>query len=215
MLTMVSCYQTGISMAMPLPGLSHEQVENYKSHDLSIVKIVNIAFPDITAEQRRLWRMLLLGTLAVETNFMNRYSGRSGNGNGPYQITGDTAYGIIHGYITYPLKGADIIRVRKKLIPLFEKATDGRLHWRQLYNMDKDDLIELCVIDHDLAALMSLLVYKDAFGRNNIDELPPDIPGLALLWKRYYNTVFGVGTEERFMERFMLLREDYERLSRK
>ena len=201
----VVCTNAGSSMITLELSLTQEQIENYKEHDSRIKDIIDIVFPDIMSEQKLSWRMLLLGTVATETNFLNRYSGKSQNGNGPYQIIGDTAYGIIHRYITYPLRGASIILKRKALIPLFEKATNGRIVWEQLYNMSKDELIELCVNDYDFAALMSLLVYKDAFERNNINEMSSNPSELASLWKKYYNTELGLGTEKCFIERFMPL----------
>jgi hypothetical protein len=190
---------------VPELELSYEQLENYKAHDLRIERIVGFVFPDIATEQKLSWRMLLLGTIATETNFLNQYSGRSKNGNGPYQIIGNTAYGIIHNYITYPLSGMELIAERKDMVPLFEKVTAGRIAWSRVYKMSKDELIESCVNDHDFAALMSLLVYKDAFERNNISEISSNPSELALLWKRYYNTNYGLGTEKRFIERFMPL----------
>jgi hypothetical protein len=162
-------------------------------------------FPDMAEGQKLTWRMLLLGTVATETNFLNAYSGKSRNGNGPYQIIGNTAYGIIHSYITYPLSGTGAIAKRKALVPLFEKATDGRILWEKLYDMNKDELIELCVNDHDFAALMAVLVYKDVFERNNIDEIHSNPSELASLWRKYYNTKLGLGTERRFIERFLPL----------
>jgi hypothetical protein len=183
--------------------LTEEQLRNYYDHDIRIKRIIDIAFPDISGQDKVSWRMLLLGTVATETNFLDRYSGRSRNGNGPYQIIGDTAHGIIHRYITYPLRGTDIIARRTGLMELFEKTTNGRIAWDELYSMDKEQLIELCVLDYDFAALMSLLVYKEAFGRNNINEILPEPAYLAKLWKEYYNTHLGVGTEKRFIERFM------------
>ena len=204
-LSITTSSNAGSSLIMPALNLNHEQVENFREHDLRIARIIGIVFPDASDEQKLSWRMLLLGTVATETNFLNMYSHRSQNGNGPYQIIGDTAYGIIHKYITYPLKGTNIIARRTTLIPLFEKATNGRITWEQLYDMSKDELIGLCVSDHDFAALISLLVYKDAFERNNVNEISSNPSELASLWKKYYNTDLGLGTEKRFMERFIPL----------
>ena len=200
-----ACQDAGGSVAFPQLGLSQEQLANYREHDLRITKIIDVVLPHMSDEQRLAWRMLLLGTVATETNFLNMYSGKSQNGNGPYQIIGDTAYGIIHRYITYPLRGMQARARRENLIPLFERVTNGRITWEQLYGMDKDELIELCVNDHDFAALISLLVYKDAFRRNRIDEISTNPSELAFLWKKYYNTNLGLGTEKQFIERFMLL----------
>lgn len=187
------------------PRLNQEQLRNYRDHDIRIQRIIDIVFTDMTYQQKLSWRILLLGTVAAETNFLDRYSGRSKNGNGPYQIIGSTAHGIIHRYITYPLRNTNAIARREELIPLFEKATQGRMTWQGLYAMNKDQLVELCVADYDFAALMSLLVYKEAFRRNNIDEILPEPENLAKLWKQYYNTSFGSGTEERFIERLMFV----------
>jgi hypothetical protein len=191
------------SIATHQSGFTLEQLNNYKDHDNRIKRIVDIVFADMPEQHKLSWRMLLLGTIATETNFLDRYSGRSINGNGPYQIIGDTAYGIVHRYITYPLSGSRSIAKRKSLIPLFEEATRGRISWDDIYGMNKEQLRQLCVADYDFAALMSLLVYKEAFNRSNIVEILPEPKHLARLWKKHYNTSLGVGTEKRFIERFM------------
>ena len=204
-LSIAACPQVYSSIVTVELNLNQEQLANYREHDLRITKIIDVVLPHMSDEQRLAWRMLLLGTVATETNFLSMYSGKSQNGNGPYQIIGDTAYGIIHRYITYPLRGMQARARRENLIPLFERVTNGRITWEQLYGMDKDELIELCVNDHDFAALISLLVYKDAFQRNSIDEISTNPSELASLWKKYYNTQLGLGTEKRFIERFLPL----------
>jgi hypothetical protein len=196
---------SGESADISEPRLNDEQLRNYKDHDTRIQKIIDIVFADMTYQQKLSWRILLLGTVATETNFLDRYSGRSKNGNGPYQIIGATAYGIIHRYITYPLSNTNAIARREELIPIFEKVTQGRMTWDMLYAMSRDQLVGLCVADYDFAALMSLLVYKEAFRRNNIDEILPEPENLAKLWKQYYNTSLGSGTEKRFIERLMFV----------
>lgn len=183
--------------------LNAEQLRNYYHQEERITRIVELAFPGIKASQKAAWRMLLLGTVAVESNFLNRYSGRSQNGNGPYQITGSTAYGVIHSYVSYPLKGTDRVIERKYLTTLFARATQGRVSWGDVVGMDVDELRSLCVYDHDFACLISLLVYKDVFARKGIDIIPFKPESLAQLWKAYYNTKHGAGTEQFFIERFI------------
>lgn len=185
--------------------LTIEQVKNYIAEYNRIQRIVDLVYEDIPKEQKRCWQLLLIGTVAVESNFLDKYSGKSPNGNGPYQITGNTAYGIIHRYITYPIKGSLSVGERKELMPLFEKATDGRVTWDKLVKMDRSQLIELCVRDYDFSALISLLIYRETFARNGIKTIPLDTEGLAKLWKEYYNTSQGQGTVERFVERFHTL----------
>jgi len=153
--------------------------------------------------QKTSWAMLLLGTIAVETHFLDRYSGKSKNGNGPYQIIGETAYGIIHRYVVYPIKGSQKTGKREKLMPLFAKVTEGRLIWDRLVTMNRDELRQLCVDDYDFAGLISLLIYKEVFERKGIGLVPSSPGDLASLWKRYYNTSLGMGTEKCFIQRFM------------
>jgi hypothetical protein len=180
-----------------------EQESNYYKHDSRIRGIIDMVFPDSPCEEKYSWRMLLLGTVAVESNFLDRYAGKSQNGNGPYQIIADTVYGVIHRYITYPVKDNPRMAVRNGLIPLFERATGGRVKWDILFQMSKAGLIELCVNDHDFAALISLLVYKDAFERDRVAVIPRDIAALACLWKKYYNTDSGMGRCRYFIDRFL------------
>lgn len=144
-------------------SLNKEQIGNYIQEDYRLERILSIVYPDISKEQRECWRRLMLGTVAVESNFLATYSKRTPNGNGPYQIIGNTIYGVIHSYVSYPLANTDGVGFRKELLPLFEKVTNGRITWDQLVAMNKNQLIELCVKDHDFSALISVLVYKDAF----------------------------------------------------
>ena len=69
--------------------------------------------------------------------------------------------------------------------------------------MKRGQLRSLCADDYDFAALISLLIYKEVFERKGISVVPTNPGGLATLWKRYYNTSRGVGTEKRFIQRFM------------
>ena len=182
--------------------LTQEQLGNYMQEDYRLERILDIVYPKVAKDQKECWRRLLLGTVAVESNFLIRYSKRTPNGNGPYQIIGDTIYGVIHSYVSYPLADSEKQGFRKELIVLFEEVTDGRIAWDQLVAMDKNQLVELCVEDYDFSALISLLVYKDAFERNNISHFKSDSVSLAKLWKEFYNTSLGVGTVERFVRRF-------------
>ena len=184
-------------------GFNREQLRNYLEQEERIARITELAFPDINESQKAAWRMLLIGTVAVESNFLKQYSGKSKNGNGPYQIIGKTAYGVIHSYVSYPVKGADRVVKREELVLLFEKATKGRITWDEIADMDIDGLKSLCAYDHDFACLISLLVYKDVFERKGIYILPLRPEALARLWKTCYNTEHGAGTEQFFIERFM------------
>ena len=183
-------------------SLTQEQLGNYIQEDYRLERIIDIVYPKISKDQKECWRRLLLGTVAVESNFLIMYSKKTPNGNGPYQIIGNTIYGIIHSYVSYPLADSEKRGFRKELIALFEKVTNGRITWDELVFMDKDQLVLLCVEDYDFSALVSLLVYKDAFERNNIRQLKSDPLSLAKLWKEFYNTSLGVGTVERFVKRF-------------
>ena len=183
-------------------SLTQEQLGNYIQEDYRLERILDIVYPEISKDQKECWRRLLLGTVAVESNFLVRYSRRTPNGNGPYQIIGDTIYGVIHSYVSYPLADSGKRGFRKELIAIFDKVTNQRVTWDQLVSMDKNQLVELCVEDYDFSALVSLLVYKDAFERNNITQFKSDSLSLAKLWKEFYNTSLGVGTVERFVKRY-------------
>ncbi len=190
--------------AIPInTGFNREQFRNYQDHNKRVRRIIDLVFPDMGETQKTSWVMLLLGTAAVESNFLDRYSGVSRNGSGPYQVIGETVYGVMHRYVTYSIKGSEKIAKREKLIPLFAKVTKGRLAWSSLAVMDREKLRNLCADDYDFAALISLLVYKEIFERKGINIVPSNPSGLAVLWKRYYNTSLGAGTEKRFIQRFM------------
>lgn len=190
--------------ALPIDtSFNQEQFRNYQGHTKRIRRIIDLVFPDMDKTQKISWAMLLLGTAAVESNFLDRYSGISRNGSGPYQVISETVYGVIHRYVTYSIKGSEKRARREKLIPLFAKATEGRLAWDRLVAMNREELRNLCSDDYDFAALISLLVYKEVFERKGINIVPSDPADLAVLWKRYYNTSLGAGTEKRFIQRFM------------
>ena len=196
-------FSTGDCALLINDSLNREQFINYQDHNRRIRMIVDLVFPDMEEAQKRSWAMLLLGTAAAESNFLDRYSGISRNGSGPYQIISETVYGVIHRYVTYPIKDSKKIAKREELIPLFAKATKGRLAWEALFEMKRGQLRSLCADDYDFAALISLLIYKEVFERKGISVVPTNPGGLATLWKRYYNTSRGVGTEKRFIQRFM------------
>ena len=183
-------------------SLTQEQLGNYIQEDYRLERIIDIVYPKISKDQKECWRRLLLGTVAVESNFLIMHSKKTPNGNGPYQIIGNTIYGVIHSYVSYPLADSERVGFRKELITLFEEVTEGRITWDELIAMDKDQLVTLCVEDYDFSALISLLVYKDAFERNDIVRFKSDSLSLAKLWKEFYNTSLGVGTVERFVNRF-------------
>ena len=190
--------------ALPInAGFNQEQFNNYQDHNKRISRVIDIVFPDTDETQKTSWAMLLLGTGAVESNFLDRYSGISRNGSGPYQIIGETVYGVMHRYVTYPIKNSEEVAMRDELIPLFAKVTKGRLAWNRLIVMNRGELRKLCASDYDFAALISLLIYKDVFERKGINVVPSNPAELAVLWKRYYNTPLGVGTERRFIQRFI------------
>lgn len=190
-----------------------EQVKNYKAAYERVPRIVELVFGDkISEEQKRCWRLLLLGTEVTESNFLDRYSKVMPSGNGRYQVTGSTAYGIIHSYVTYPIRiktksGKVIYRtgMRKELIPLFAKATDNKVTWDAVKNMSKSQLRKRLAADDNFSCLMSLLVYKEVLEREGIKAINSDPKVLAMLWKQYYNTIHGKGTVEGFMKRFALI----------
>jgi hypothetical protein len=193
--------------------LNQEQIANYEDEYRRLTRMIDIVFGNsISRDQKRLWRLLLLGTAVTETNFLDRYSGRSKNGNGRYQIIGDTARGIIHSYISYPLKEGGR-GYRNNLTELFERITSDRplkdrLTWNRVYAMNKYELRDLCVNDKDFSTLMAILVYQDEF-RRKLKTMEISVPEgkqlgevLGRLWKEHYNSNIGVGTVARYVSRF-------------
>ena len=202
-LTIVFPFSVG-DCALPInTSLNQEQFRNYQAHNERIKRTIDLVFPDMDDTQKNSWAMLLTGTAAVESNFLDRYSGLSRNGSGPYQIIGETVYGVIHRYVTYPIKDSIKTGMREELIPIFAKATEGRLTWDKLVAMNREQLRNLCTDDYDFAALISLLIYKEVFERKGISTVSSNPADLAVLWKSYYNTSLGAGTTKRFIERFM------------
>lgn len=181
--------------------LTVEQLVNYHQEFKRLTRIIDLLFGNSIEEvEKKSWLLLMLGTVATETHFLFKYYGISDNGNGPYQITGSSAYDLIHNYLLYPIDGMpNLIRQRNELTILFEQATNGRCRWQDIRQMDTKSLRRLCAEDYDAAALMALLIYKRKLGSSN---LPSDALDLARIWKEHYNTFDGIGTEERFVERF-------------
>lgn len=190
-----------------------EQLNNYQTAYKRVDRIVELVFGDrFSEEQKRCWRLLLLGTEVTETNFLNRYSGVTPSGNGRYQVTGSTAYGIIHNYVTYPIqvkaKGGKVTYrtgMRKELMPLFAKATNNKVSWDTIKKMKKPQLRKLLAANDDFSCLMSLLVYQEVLKREGIKVINSDPKVLGMLWKQYYNTMYGKGTVGRFVRRFGLI----------
>ncbi|NQT90064.1 MAG: hypothetical protein HQ558_02300 [Candidatus Omnitrophica bacterium] len=191
--------------------LNAGQFKNYAQEYSRVEKMAKLIIPDADAEQLRRWRLLMLGTVARETNFLDKYNKKSHNGNGFYQITGHTAYGIVHNYMTWPVankKGKIVATGRHREIKRFKRLlkllTGGRVTWDKVWKMNREQLRGLCVTDRDFACFISFYVYREKFERSGVWKLPPDY-ALGFIWKKYYNTYKGKGTEKGFNKWFDII----------
>ncbi len=125
-------------------------------------------------------QQLMLGTFAVESDF----------GTHLHQLNGGPALGI------------------GQMEPrTFHSLIDNYLHYR---NALFDKIMYICRFDHkpnsiDLVTNTSFAICMTRIKYWKIKEQLPeshDVQGLASYWKRYYNTPAGLGTEEKFIEKY-------------
>lgn len=124
---------------------------------------------------------LLIGTCAVESK-MGYYRRQMGNGpaRGIFQMEPDTEKDIWINYVAY----------KKGMKDMIKRVSD--------------------VDGPNPSALEFNLTYQVVMARLHYRRVPQalplfsDIKGMANYWKKYYNTVLGAGTVEKFMAAYKL-----------
>ncbi len=125
-------------------------------------------------------RMLLLGTAAQESHLGTYLKQVNGPALGMYQMEPDTEYDCKVNFLHYRTN------IKDKLLSMtvFNKEgyeVSGQLVWNLAY----------------ATAYARLKYYRDS------EPLPePNVPALAVYWKRVYNTPLGAGTEEEFIDNY-------------
>ena len=123
------------------------------------------------------WDMLMLGTIAVETNY-GRFKG-----DGKYGLTQINEPGL--GYIKANLDEDDK-KLLKKLKINVSKVTAE--------NLAKNN--------------MAAVVFGSLYYKHKLDSKPPKTPNAcAKVWKKYYNTSAGSGTEKMYRDKYNLYKK--------
>jgi hypothetical protein len=119
---------------------------------------------------------LLMGTWAIESNG-GQYTHQLGNGpaHGLWQVERTTFIDVL-------------TRCKRKHYAILQGAIDGRT---------PEDCFEDLITNHTFCAQVARLKYYLCPG-----FIPPTLQGQAEYWKKYYNTVFGAGTVEKYIEKY-------------
>ena len=141
---------------------------------------------------------LLCGTVAQESNF--KYSIQrvkinnkivDGEGCSFFQVEAATCIDILHNYIRYPTSKGTMYR--KELVEILNKISDLKLN-----NISKEKVQYELLNNFKFATFIARLVYyRQSFNFNN-----HDVKEYAYIWKRYYNTIKGAGTELQFIKNY-------------
>jgi hypothetical protein len=131
---------------------------------------------------------ILMGTIAHESAMGTYLKQVRGPAMGIYQIEPNTHTDIWANFLKY--RGGLSGKVRDLICPLDKiwKAGIGDMgcHVSLITNLA-------------YATVIARIVYLRA-----PTQLPDakDLPGMAAYWKKYYNTIYGAGTEEQFIEHY-------------
>lgn len=127
---------------------------------------------------------LLAGTVAQESNF--KYIKQLGDGpaRSYFQIEPATAIDTIRNYIAY----------RTDFIKLFLETTNRRFSITMTDKEVSDELLN----NFKFATLIARLCYY----RKTFNFVDHDVEEYAKIWKKYYNTPLGKGTEQEFVKNY-------------
>ena len=141
---------------------------------------------------------LLAGTAAQESNFKFKrqrvlINGKMTDGEACsyLQIEAATCIDILHNYVRYPTSKG--IMYRKELEQVFNKITSLKLN-----NINKENIQQELLNNFTFAVFIARLCYyrqSFTFEKHNAEEY-------AYIWKRYYNTYMGKGSEKEFLKNY-------------
>lgn len=150
-----------------------------KTYDVSQKELIQISHEiveELFEENTEMWKQLLIGTLAVETN-LGQFKG-----NSPYGVAQmrNSGFQFVQGEL----------KKRGEESEVFETLTGKPVDRMKLSMLEKD---------HRMAILYMAYYYKflvkDKIEDSSIDEA-------ANIWKKYYNTRLGKGTPEAFKKAY-------------
>lgn len=126
---------------------------------------------------------LLLGTAAQESNFCHYLKQINGVALGVFQIEPLTHEDVYNNYLEY---NHDMFRKVFELMSYRTQIEKGTIHEELVFNLSYS------------CAIARLIYYRVS------EPLPPhdDIEGLAVYWKKHYNTRLGKGTVEEFKKNY-------------
>ncbi|NQT95542.1 MAG: hypothetical protein HQ572_03740, partial [Candidatus Omnitrophica bacterium] len=178
--------------------LQPTQIGNFIDMHDSIDSVVFWIFQDQGGYQMAKCRLLLRGTVATESYFLDTYKGRTEYGSGHGQITRNTIKSIFSNWITYPLKIGGWA-TNNELYSKFKAPilfATGRKHTLDEMiklsrtNTGRRKIQQLCIENDDFANLIIIMTYYEKFYRfdkGKISNLPSGAEGLAELYVEYYN----------------------------
>lgn len=132
---------------------------------------------------------LLAGTVAQESNF--KYTKQLGNGpaRSYFQIEPKTAFDVLANYVEYrkPLY---------KVLTSISKISSGGT----IVHYDYDELSDELLNNFNFAVFIARLCYY----RRSFNFVNHDAEEYAKIWKKYYNTEQGKGTEKEFINNYKI-----------
>lgn len=142
---------------------------------------------------------LLCGTVATESEFIYKRQRikkdnkivEEGEGCSFFQIESATAIDILHNYVRYPT--AKGIMYRRELEFILNQISNVRLN-----NINKTIIQNELLNNFVFATFIARLCYyrqSFSFNKHTVEEY-------AYIWKRYYNTANGAGTEKKFIDNY-------------
>lgn len=138
---------------------------------------------------------LLLGTIAQESNFKYEKQLNGGPARSFFQIEPASAKDILVNYISYYDKNKKI-QYRAEILLILRRISN--LTIQEITNPTNARIEEELLTNFKFATLIArLLYYRRPF---NFDTGKKE--ELAQIWKKYYNTIYGKGKEEEFIENY-------------
>lgn len=151
-------------------------VKTYEVSQKELIQISHEIAEKLFEDNTEMWKELLIGTLAVETN-LGQFKG-----NSPYGVAQmkNSGFQFVQGEL----------KKRGEECEVFEDLTGKSVDSMKLSMLEKD---------HRLAILYMAYYYKflvkDKVEVDSVEEA-------AKIWKKYYNTKLGKGTPEGFKEAY-------------
>lgn len=127
---------------------------------------------------------LLLGTIAQESNYKYVKQLDNGPARSYFQIEPATASDILVNYVIYR---TDLFNILNRI---------SKLKINDFTNLNK--IGEELLNNFQFATFIARLCYY----RRSFNFFSGDVRELALIWKKYYNTIHGAGTIEEFIKNY-------------